>query len=240
MSGSSFALWVYLSERPLTWLSLTLAAYAVADHLAARLGRMPLANPVLMAAGMIVLILWLTGTPYPIYFDGAQFVHFLLGPATVALAVPLYSHRRAVMTALLPICGALVVGSIVSIVAVVVILKLFGVPFPVVASMAPKAVTAAVAMAVSEGLGGDPALTAVLVITTGVFGAMTALPLLDRAGITDAPARGFAVGLVAHGIGTARVFQSSELSGTFAALAMALNAAFTAMVAPLILRWLGG
>lgn len=239
MTASPFALWVYLAERPLTWLTLTLVAYAVADHFAARLGRPPLANPVLIAAGLIGVTLAATGTPYPVYFDGAQFVHFLLGPATVALAVPLYSHRQAVMKALLPIAGALVVGAVVSIVSVVLILKAFGVPLAVVASMAPKAITAAVAMAVSEGLGGDPALTAVLVVSTGIFGAVVAIPLLDAAGIRDERARGFAIGSVAHGIGTARAFQAGELTGTFAAMAMALNAAFTAMITPWLLRWLG-
>ncbi len=240
MSASPFALWVYLAERPLTWLTLTLAAYALADRFAARLGRPPLANPVLIAAALIGLILAATGTPYPVYFDGAQFVHFLLGPATVALAVPLFAHRQTVAKALLPIFGALVMGAVVSIISVVLILKAFGVSTGVVVSMAPKAITAAVAMAVSEGLGGDPALTAVLVVSTGIFGAVVAIPLLNAAGIQDERARGFGIGLVAHGIGTARAFQASELTGTFAAVAMALNAAFTAMITPWLLRWLGG
>lgn len=239
MNGSSFSLWVYLAERPLTWLALTLGGYALADGIAARLGRPPLANPVLMAAVLIGGTLALTGTPYAVYFDGAQFVHFLLGPATVALAVPLFANRQAVARALVPIFGALIVGGIVSIVSVGLILNAFGVPLSVIASMAPKAVTAAVAMAVSEGMGGDPALTAVLVITTGVFGAMVAGPLLDLARIHDERARGFAIGSVAHGIGTARAFQSSQVAGTFSAVAMALNAAFTASLAPWLLRWLG-
>lgn len=239
MSAGSFSLWVYLAERPLTWLALTLAVYAMADRLAERLGRPPLANPVLMAAAVIGVTLALTKTPYPVYFDGAQFVHFLLGPATVALAVPLFAHRQAVARAVVPIAGALVVGAVVSILSVALILKAFGVPASVVASMAPKAVTAAVAMAVSEGMGGDAALTAVLVITTGVFGAMVAAPLLDLARIGDERARGFAIGSVAHGIGTARAFQSSQVAGTFSAVAMALNAALTASLAPWLLRWLG-
>ena len=119
------------------------------------------------------------------------------------------------------------------------VLKAFGVPMSVVASMAPKSVTAAIAMAVSEGLGGDPALTAVLVILTGIFGAMIAAPLLDRIGMRDARARGVAVGVAAHGIGTARAFQESPVAGTFAAIAMALNAIATALLAPALFRFLG-
>ena len=239
MSGQSFALWVYLSERPLTWLALTLATYALADRIAAACGRQPLVNPVLISAVAIGLVLAATGTPYATYFDGAQFVHFLLGPATVALAVPLYQHRAEVRRALLPMLAALAAGSLVTLLSVVAVLKAFGVPMSVVASMAPKSVTAAIAMAVSEGLGGDPALTAVLVILTGIFGAMIAAPLLDRIGMRDARARGVAVGVAAHGIGTARAFQESPVTGTFAAIAMALNAIATALLAPALFRFLG-
>ena len=239
MSGSSFALWVYLAERPLTWLALTLTVYAAADRIAAACGRRPLINPVLMSAVVIGLVLAATGTPYATYFDGAQFVHFLLGPATVALAVPLYQHRAEVKRALVPMLGALAAGSVVTLISVVAVLKAFGVPISVVASMAPKSVTAAIAMAVSEGLGGDPALTAVLVILTGIFGAMIATPLLDAVCMRDARARGVAVGVAAHGIGTARAFQENPVAGTFAAIAMALNAVATALLAPALFRMLG-
>lgn len=239
MRAADFSLWVYLAERPLTWLTLTLAGYALADALAARAGRHPLANPVLIAAGLIGAVLMVTGTPYAVYFDGAQFVHFLLGPATVALAVPLYRHRAEVRRAFLPMTAALIAGSVVTMASAVAVLAAFGVPKAVVASMAPKAVTAAIAMAVSGSLGGDAALTAVLVILTGIFGAIFALPLLAWLNIGDDRARGFATGLAAHGIGTARAFQSNALAGTFAAIAMALNAIVTALAAPLLFRLVG-
>ena len=239
MSDAGFSLWVYLAERPLTWLTLTLAGYAVADALAVRAGRHPLVNPVLIAAALIGAVLMATGTPYAVYFDGAQFVHFLLGPATVALAVPLYQHRAEVRRAFLPMAAALIAGSLVTMASAVGLLAAFGVPRAVIASMAPKSVTAAIAMAVSGSLGGDAALTSVLVILTGIFGAIVALPLLARVRITDDRARGFATGLAAHGIGTARAFQSSALAGTFAAIAMALNAIVTALAAPVLFRLMG-
>jgi predicted murein hydrolase (TIGR00659 family) len=178
-----------------------------------------------------------TGTPYGVYFDGAQFIHFLLGPATVALAIPLYQNRRLVLRSILPMACALLAGSITAMLSAIVIARALGAPSAVVTSIAPKSVTAAVAMGISSRLGGDPALTAVLVILTGIFGAIIVTPLLNRLRISDMRARGFAAGLAAHGIGTARAFQVDPLAGTFAGIAMALNALLTAILAPLLLLY---
>lgn len=232
------AFWVYLQTGPLLWLTLTLAAYLAAQAVHRRAGRHPLVNPVALAVALLVAVLGLTGTPYARYFEGAQFVHFLLGPATVALAVPLFHHRRAVRAALLPMALALLCGATTAIVAAVGIAWVLGAGRATLASLAPKSVTTPIAMAVAERLGGLPSLTAVLVILTGVLGAMTAGPLLDRLWITDPRARGFATGLAAHGIGTARAFEEGRLAGTFAGIAMAANGLATALLAPLLLAWL--
>ncbi len=237
-ASPSFALWVYLSQQPLVWLTLTVVAYAAADAFSARMNRTPLANPVLIAAALVGTVLMMSGTPYSQYFEGAQFVHFLLGPATVALAVPLYEYRQRIIQAFWPMLAALVVGAVVTLGSVIGILKLTGTPLPIIASLAPKSVTAAIAMGISEGLGGDASLTAVLVILTGIFGAIIATPLLNALGIKDWRARGFAVGIAAHGIGTARAFQVNPTAGAFAAIAMALNAILTALLAPIALSWL--
>ena len=233
MSDRSFALWVYLSRTPLLWLTVTLVAYTIADRISAATDRHPVANPVLHSVWMIAGVLALSGTPYRVYFDGAQFVHFLLGPATVALAVPLYENRR--MRALGPMLLSLVVGSVTALVSAIAIAKAFGMPQSVLASLAPKSVTAGVAMGISERLGGDPALTAVIVILTGIIGAVVVTPLMDRLGIADWRARGFAAGLASHGIGTARAFQVHPLAGTFAGIAMGLNALLTALIVPIAL-----
>ena len=233
--SDDFALWVYLSRTPLLWLTVTICAYVLADRLSARVGRHPFANPVLHAVWMIGLVLAFTGTPYRVYFEGAQFVHFMLGPATVALAIPLYEHRRTVARAILPMAGSLLVGAIVAMVSAVGIARLLGVPQDVLVSLAPKSVTAGVAMGVSEKFGGDPTLTAVLVMTTGVIGAMIVTPLMRLTGITDMRARGFSAGLSAHGIGTARAFQVDLLAGTFAGIGMGLNAMLTPVLMPLLL-----
>jgi predicted murein hydrolase (TIGR00659 family) len=230
-----FALWVYLARSPLLWLTVTILVYCVCDRTSAALGRPPLANPVLFSVCIIGLLVRGTGTDYATYFDGAQFIHFLLGPATVALAIPLYQNRHLVMRAVVPMACALAAGSVTALASAVLIARALGAPAGVVASIAPKSVTAAVAMAISSRLGGDPALTAVLVILTGILGAIIVTPLMNMMRVTDKRARGFAAGLTAHGIGTARAFQVDPLAGTFAGIAMGLNALLTAAIAPLLL-----
>jgi predicted murein hydrolase (TIGR00659 family) len=233
-----FSIWVYLSATPLLWLSLTLVAWIAADAIASACGRHPLVNPVLIAIVMMGSVLVATGTPYETYFQGAQFVHFLLGPATVAIAVPLVRHRALVRANILPMMAALVAGAVTAVVSVVAVAAALGVPREILVSLAPKSVTAGIAMAISESMGGRPALTAVLVITTGVMGAVIVTPLMNALKIRDYAARGFAVGLTSHGIGTARAFAVDEIAGTFAGIAMGLNGVATALLVPLLLRWL--
>ena len=228
-------IWVYLSASPLLWLSATLTAYVLADALSARLGRHPLANPVVVAAGALVAVLALTRTPYAAYFEGAQFVHFMLGPATVALAVPLFRNIRLVRRSLLPMALALVAGSVTAALSAVAIAYALGAPPEVLASLAPKSVTAPIAMELAKSLGGIASLAAVLVILTGIIGAVIVTPLMNALKIRNFAARGFAAGVASHGIGTARAFQVSELAGTFAGIAMGLNGALTSL---LVLLWL--
>jgi len=233
MSDNPFSLWVYLSQSPLLWLTVTLLTYVVADAVSLATHRHPLANPVLHSLWIIGVFLVLTGTSYTTYFSGAQFVHFLLGPATVALAVPLYENRKVVAASILPMLVALAVGSVTGIVSVVLLAEALGLPRAVILSLAPKSVTAGVAMGISETLHADPSLTAVSVILTGIMGAIIVTPLMNRAGITDFRARGFAVGIAAHGIGTARAFQVDAVAGVFAGIAMSLNALVTSLLVPL-------
>ena len=233
-----FSIWVYLSATPLLWLALTLVAWIVADAIASACGRHPLVNPVLIAVALMGTILVATGTPYETYFQGAQFVHFLLGPATVAIAVPLVRHRTLVRANIMPMLAALLAGAVTAVVSVVVVAAALGVPREILVSLAPKSVTAGIAMAISESMGGRPALTAVLVITTGVMGAVIVSPLMNALNIRDYAARGFAVGLTSHGIGTARAFAVDEIAGTFAGIAMGLNGVATALVVPVLLGWL--
>ncbi len=234
MTGFS-EIWSYLAEGPLLWLSATLIAYAIGDALSRAAGRAAIVNPVLIAVGLLAALLMTTGTSYDTYFEGAQFVHFMLGPATVALAVPLYANRALVRAALLPMLAALVAGSLTAVVTALAIARAMGVSGETLISLAPKSATAPVALGVSQSIGGSPTLTAVLVILTGITGAVVATPLLNLLRIRDPRARGFATGVAAHGIGTARAFQRSETTGAFAGIGMGLNALLTALLVPLII-----
>lgn len=228
-------IWVYLSATPLLWLAATLIAYEAGSWIFRRAGQRPLAHPVPIAVALLIGTLLATHTAYETYFDGAQFVHFLLGPATVALAVPLYENRAEVRRALLPMLAALFAGSATAIVSAVAIARLLGATDQTLRSIAPKSATTPIAMGISEQLGGLPSLTAALVIATGILGAVIATPLLNLLRIRDWRGRGFSAGVAAHGLGTARAFQVNELAGTFAGIALALNGLVTAVLAPLLL-----
>lgn len=233
--------WVYLAASPLLGLTTTLVAYLVALQCYRRLGFNPLANPVLLAIVMVVSILVITGTPYKTYFEGAQFVHFMLGPATVALAMPLYKQWHNFRRAALPLLLGLAAGSITAVLTAVGIAHLLGASRQIMVSLAPKSATTPIAMAISERFGGLPSLTAVLVICTGILGAVLARSILNFLRIDSHPVRGFALGVASHGIGTARALQVSAEMGAFAGLGMGLNGIFTAVLVPvampLLLRW---
>ena len=228
-------IWVYLSAQPLLWLTLTLAAYLLALALHRRAGGHPAVNPVLISVSLLVALLLLTDTPYPRYFDGAQFVHFLLGPTTVALAIPLHGQLKRLLGMAGPLTIALMVGSLTAALSAYAIAALMGASAPTLASLAPKSVTTPIAMGIAERLGGLASLTAVFVILTGIFGAIFADGLLRRLDVKDEASIGFALGLASHGIGTARAFQLSEQTGAFAALAMGLNGLLTALTLPWLL-----
>jgi len=225
-------IWSYLAEGPLLWLAATLVAYAVGDGLSRAAGRAAIVNPVLIAVALLAGLLMLTGTSYDTYFEGAQFVHFMLGPATA-----LYANRARIRAAFLPMLAALLAGSVTAIVAALAIAGAMGVDGETLASLAPKSATAPVALGVAETIGGSPTLTAVLVILTGITGAVIAGPVLDLLRIRDPRARGFATGTAAHGIGTARAFMESETAGAFSGIGMGLNALLTALIAPFIIQF---
>lgn len=229
-------LWVYLSTSPLLWLTLTLVVWNLATAISVRLKRHPLANPVLISIVLLSCVLWMFDVPYEQFFAGAQFIHFLLGPATVAIAIPLFRQWQRVRNNLIPMGAALLVGSFSAVMSIVLMGKLAGLSRDVLISFLPKSATAGVAMSISSSMGGNPSLTAVLVILTGIVGAVVVSPLMNAMRITDYDARGFAVGLTSHGIGTARAFDVDETAGLFAGIAMALNAIATSLVVPLLAR----
>lgn len=239
MNGDLQEIWVYLSTSPLLTLTLTLVAYQGGIWLYNKSGNNPLVNPVLIAICVIVPLLYFTGTDYRTYFEGAQFIHFLLGPATVALAIPLYRQLRKVRESWLAIALTVLCGSLTAAASGVGIAWLLGASQQTLLSIAPKSATTPVAMGIAEQLGGLPTLTAVVVILTGITGAMTASGLLRLVRIRDARATGLAIGISAHGIGTARAFQISDVAGAFSGLAMGLNALATAILVPVLFKLFG-
>jgi len=238
MSNNLQDIWVYLSASPLAHLTLTLLAFQVGFFIYKKGGLHPLLNPVLIAVVLVVTFLFATNTSYQDYFDGAQFVHFLLGPATVALAIPLYRQFDRVRQSALAIIASIVAGSVTATLSALCIGYLLSASENTLISLAPKSVTAPVAMGISEQLGGLPSLTAVLVIITGILGAMVGPIVLNLMGVRDMAARGLAMGTSSHGIGTARALQVSELAGAFSGLAMGLNALATAILLPILWGWL--
>ena len=229
-------IWVYLEASPLLGLTLTVVIYLFAERFANVVRGFPLAHPVLVSIVALVTILELTHTPYPRYFEGAQFVHFLLGPATVALALPLYRNLQAVRRSALAVVIAVIAGSLTATLSATYVARALGASALVVRSLAPKSVTTPIAMAISEQIGGIPSLTAALVILTGITGAVVATWLAVPG--TDWRARGLGMGTAAHGIGTARALALDLGAGAFSSVGLGFNAVVTAIAVPLLNRWL--
>ncbi|GKT13584.1 LrgB family protein [Acidovorax sp. SUPP2522] len=232
-----------LERSPLTWLTLTLLAYLAALWMYRRSGHNPFLLPVLTAVVGIVCVLLALGVPYPVYFEGVQLIHFFIGPATVALAVPLYGQLGRIRQIWRPVAIALLAGSVAAIGSAVLVAWALGGSMQTLMSLAPKSATIPIATAVAERLGGIASLAAVAVAVTGIAGAVMASPLLRALRLDGDPVvRGFAVGLTAHAIGTARELQTHATAGSFAALAMALNGIATALLMPAmaaLLHWAG-
>ncbi|MBQ0961286.1 LrgB family protein [Ideonella sp. 4Y11] len=229
-------LWVYLSATPLFGLTATVSAYVLAQMASARLGHPPLANPVLWTVLALSLLLMATGTAYPTYFSGAQFIHFLLGPAVVALAWPLWQRRAQLRARWRPVLLAALAGGAAAALSAVAIGWALGLPAEVLASLAPKSVTAPVAMGIAERLGGIPALAAVGALLAGLTGALSAKPLFDALRVSDPAVRGFALGTASHGIGAARALQVHPDAGAYAGLALGVQVLLASLLMPLALR----
>lgn len=239
MTDQNFDLWVYLSSSPLLWLTATVAAYFIADRIAQFFGRTPLLHPMILTVACLGSLLIWTRTPYETYFEGAQFVHFMLGPATVALGIPLYENRHIIRRALLPTIAALLVGCVVATFSAVAIAMALGAPKELLISIAPKSITTPVAMGISQALGGDPTLTVAIVMVTAISGILFISPLMNVLRIHDQRARGLATGITCHGLGTAHSLSESALAGSFSGIGMGMSSLITAVFVPLLLKAMG-
>lgn len=233
-------LWIYLSATPLFGLTATLVVYVTAHSAYLRLGHAPWANPVLWSVVTLACGLLATGVPYPTYFAGAQFIHFLLGPAVVALGWPLWLRRAELRQRWARLLVAALAGGSVAALSALGLGWLLGLPQEVILSLAPKSVTAPVAMGIAEQIGGIPALAAVFAVITGLTGALCGKYLFAALRIpTDTAgwaARGFALGTAAHGIGAARAMQVNPDAGAYAGLALGLQVVLASLLLPLAFK----
>lgn len=228
-------LWVFLRGFPLFWLFMTLLGYRFGFWVNAKMKGSPWFNPIVVANVTLISFLVITGVDYATYFTGGQYIHLLLGPATVALAVPLYANLSRLARALGPLSLTLIIGSTIGIVAGVALGASLGLEREILLTLGPRSVTTPIAMGIAEQTGGIPQLAAAFVILTGIIGCLVSIPLIQRLGWDSDLVLGFSTGLAAHGIGTARVFQLSETAGAFAGLAMGLNGLLTAVLIPILL-----
>jgi len=228
----------WLKTSPLFFVLLTLAAYRIGRELKDRSGGHAVAQPVLVAVVLIGIVLTVSDVDYDVYADGTQLIAFWLGPATVALAVPLHRNAHRLKGFVVPMLVAIPLGALVSIVTAVVTVQLLGGGDELARTLAPKAATTPVSLALSGENGGIPALTAVLTIFIGILGAVVGPAVLDLLRVRDRRARGLAMGAVSHGVGTSRSLHDHETEGAFSGLSMGLTALATALLLPLVLHLL--
>jgi putative effector of murein hydrolase len=230
-------IWVYLSGSPLLALVLTLGAYLVGMTVYERTQRHPLANPVLMAVVLVAYSITWLDMPYAKYFEGAQFVHFLLGTATVSLAIPIYKGLASLKGRMGVLLVALVGGGVSSVFTAVGIARWLGADEALVRGMVAKSVTAPIAMGIAERVQASPTLTAIFAVSTGILGAVLGRYVLNALGVQAWWQRGFALGVASHGIGTSRAFSVHPEAGAYASLGMGLHGVLAAVVIPYAVAW---
>lgn len=223
-----------LAAHPVFGVAATVFGYRLGLFLFHATGRHPLAHPTLVAVVAIASVLLATGLPYADYMRGAALIHFLLGPAVVLLAVPLFRQTALIRASGGVIAAGLAVGTPAGAATGVGLGWLLGARPETLVSLAPKSATAGIAVGVSEAIGGIPELTAVLVIMTGIAGAAAGPTVATLVGARDPRAVGLALGVAAHGLGAARALQIGEVAGAFASLGMGLNGIATAVLLPLM------
>ncbi|MBI6729111.1 LrgB family protein [Pseudomonas amygdali] len=224
--------WLSVIHHPLFGIAITLGAYQLAMAVYGRT-RWLFLQPVLVSMVVVISVVLFCDLEYTEYRKSTEILSTLLGPATVALAVPLYLNMRRIRQLFWPVLTTLVVGGVFATGLCVGFGVLFGADHMILMTMAPKSVTSPIAMLVAEQIGGVAALAAVFVLITGVFGAIFGPGLLSLAGVDNPAARGMALGLTAHAVGTSVALQEGEESGAFAALAMSLMGVATALFLPL-------
>lgn len=225
-------------ENEYLLLTLTFGAFAFFKGVQKRTGWV-LLNPILLTIATLIVFLKLAGISYETYNVGGELIAFWLKPAVVALGVPLYLQLEMIKKQLLPILLSQLVGCLVGVISVVLIAKGLGASPEVICSLAPKSVTTPIAMEVSNATGGIPSLTAAVVVTVGLFGAVFGFKVLSLGRVKSPIAQGLSMGTASHAIGTSAAMEVSRKYGAYASLGLTLNGILTALLAPMVLRLLG-
>lgn len=230
------ALIEYITTTPIVWLILTIGSFKLGIIIYERFNKHPLLQPIIISYLIIISVLLITGASYDEYFKGVEIIHFFLGPATVALALPLYNNLKYIKSLFIPILITLIVAGVFSIVIAVGLLWVFEAQTPTILSMTTKSITAPIAIVTSEQIGAIPSLAVGFVIITGIIGALLGTIIFKIIKIKHDTSKGFALGIISHGIGTARAIEISEKSAAFSALAMGLSGIFVSVFLPLVIE----
>lgn len=218
-------------------LTLTVGLYCLGGAIYRRT-RLALLHPVLLTFAAVILFLRTAGISYARYEEATGVLNFALGMSVVALGYLLYEQLERLRGSLLPVAVATLAGCVAGVLSVVYIAMAFGAERQILTSLAPKSVTVPIAVSVSGPLGGNVSITSVVVFCVGIFGSIFGEWILRRCGVKDPEARGFALGAAAHGIGTARAIEIGAVEGALSGLAMALMGLATALLMPLMERYL--
>lgn len=229
----------YLRTSPLLGVFLTLLGYRIGRELKRLSGDHPIVQPVLVAICFIGLAIWLLDVEYDAYMVGGSVIAFFLGPATVALAVPLHRQAHHLKELFVPMLIAIPLGAFTSITTGILLVRALGGDRDLELTMAPKSATTPIAIGITEQIGGITALVAVFTIVAGILGAVAAPTVLNLLRIRDRRARGMAIGAVSHGLGTSRALAEHPVEGAFSGLSMGLTALATSLLVPLAIHLLG-
>lgn len=232
-------MWQHFQAFPVLWLVVTLVVFLLASWINTKAGKTPFLHPVLVSLSLIIVVLKVTETEYATYMEGGRYIHLLLGPAVVALAVPLYDNLATVKRLLLPLLIGCVSGAVIASASAIAIGAWFGLSDQILLTLAPKSVTSPIAIAIAEKVGGYPSLAAGLVLITGAMGCLIAPLVYKVLRIKDESVKGFVLGVGAHAMGTAYAFEYGMVAGAFGGLAMGMTGAFTAFMLPLLIPIIG-
>lgn len=232
------ALYAYVSSTPLVWIIVTISAYKIGILVYEKSGKNALLQPIVVAYMIMLPILLLADIPYQRYFESVSVIHFILGPATVALALPLYKNLKLIHAYFVPIVATLILGGAFTILSALGILWLFDASTTTMLSMTTKSVTAPITIITAQDIGAVPSLAMGFVVITGLLGALFGSFIFKMLRIKHDAAKGFALGLISHAIGIARSVEISEKAAAFAALAMGLVGVLIAVLLPIIIGWL--